>query len=389
MEIGGVAIPQALSANNPTEANERLSKSALYFGVTFLSPFFMLPLLNRIGLKAFKITNKFNSNDSNIIQLSNKHLSGNLKNMRDGIKELANNLKETKQFKAAYLDRFLMMNDNELKLVRKNIIKTKNSVFAADFLMTGVLAGSVPWGVNILTKIFTKRSGFSAEYGMADNSYTNKNAVQFEKNKLKKYLTFIGITSVAAATIPTMVASSLLSKKPQGFLKFIQKHSEKFDYTNGVFMKLLPCFLMDLFGACAGEFLSCRDNYERRDLAVRLSFIMAVFYTADSILNNLGGKLIDSVAKTKLINRAKKGLFGAPIRTLDEIKSLKNIDAKTLNNTKKFAVGMYWSNLILTMLTLGFALPYALNKLLKESVKNDLSNQVQKKKFARMEQTIK
>lgn len=373
MDIGGVAIPQAVMSNNKFEARERISKSTLFFAVTFLSPFLTLPLLNKAGLRAFKITQKA-GNDSQIIQLSNKYLSGNLKNMREGIKELSNNLKGSKYFKNVNFERFLIMDDKKLEIIRKNLIKAKNSVFAADFLLTGILAGSIPWGINHLTKLFTKRTGFSAEYGMSDDSYTNKNAERFEKYKLKRYLTFIGITSAAAIAIPSLVAASLLSKNPNGILKFVRKHSDKFDYTNGIFMKILPCFLMDVFGACTGEFLSCRDDYERRDLAIRLSFILTVFYTADSALNSLNGRLIDSIAKTKLVNKDKKGLFGSPIRTLEEIKNLKNVDLKTLNKTKKFAVGMYWSNLLLTMLALGFALPYVLNKLLRESVKKDLKS---------------
>lgn len=378
MEIGGVAVPQAIMANNKVERKERISKSALFFSSTFLSPFLVLPLLNRAGLRAFKITNKLSKNENQIVQLANKYLDGNLKNMREGIKELSRNLKNTKLFKNADFSRFLKMDDKELETTRRKLIKAKNSIFFTDFMYTGIIAGSIPWGVNQLTKAFTKRSGFSAEYGMANEDYTNKNAEKFEKNKRKRYLGFIATTTSIAAATSLLVASSLLKKNPKGILKNIQKHAGNFDYTNGVSIKLLPCFMIDLFGACVGEYLSCRDNYERRDLAIRLSFIVSVFYMGDQVLNNIGGKIIDSLAKTKIINHEKKGWLGSPVRKLDEINNLKNIDAKTLSRTKKFATGMYWANLGICMATLGFALPYALNKLLKNNVKEDLKNQPKK-----------
>lgn len=375
MEIGGVAVPQAAMANNKVERKERISKSTLFFSSTFLSPFLILPLLNRAGLRAFRITNKLSRNENQIIQLSNKYLDGNLKNMREGIGELSGNLKKAKFFKNTDFSRFLKMDDKELEATRRKLIKAKNSIFFTDFMYTGIIAGSIPWGVNQLTKTFTKRSGFSAEYGMANEDYTNKNAEKFEKNKRKRYLGFIATTTSVAAATSLLVASSLLKKNPKGLLKNVQKHAGNFDYTNGVSIKLLPCFMIDLFGACVGEYLSCRDNYERRDLAIRLSFIVSVFYMGDQVLNNIGGRIIDSLAKTKIINLEKKGWLGSPVRKLDEIKNLKNIDAKTLSRTKKFATGMYWTNLGICMATLGFALPYALNKLLKNNVKEDLKNQ--------------
>lgn len=378
MELGGVAVPQAIMANNDVERKERISKSALFFSATFLSPFLMLPLLNKAGLKAFKISK--NSHENQIIQLSNKYLDGNLTNMKEGIKELSEDLKASKLFKNADFSRFLKMDDKELETVRKKLIKAKNSIFSADFLYTGIIAGAIPWGVNQITKLFTKRSGFSAEYKMADENYTNQNAAEFERNKNKRFLGFLAITTTAAVLTPLLVASSLLKKNPTGILKTIQKHSEKFDYTNGISMKLLPCFLMDALGACVGEYLSCRDSYERRDFAIRGAFILSVFYAGDQALNNLTGKIIDSVAKTKIINTEKKGFFGHPLRSLQEIKNLKNVDAQTLARTKKLATGMYWANLAICMATLGFALPYALNKLLKSSVKDDLKNQTTSQK---------
>lgn len=368
MELGGVAVPQTAMSNNRTEAKERLSKSALFFSVTFLSPFVTIRLLNKGGLKLFKVTKQFNAKDGQIIQLSNNYLKGNLSHMREGIKELGEKLKKRKD---ANFDRILSLDNKELESLRKNLIKTKNTVFGADFLFTGILTGSIPWGVNNLSKKVTKRSGFSAEFAMADDSYTDKKAEKFEKSKLKRYLTFVGITSTVAIAIPGLVASSLISKKPNKLLGAIKKHSEKFDYTDGIFMKLIPCFLMDAFGACVGEFLSCRDDYERRDLAIRLSFILAVFYGGDKVLNNISARLLDKSFKTKLVNRDTEGKFVNKIRSLEEISNLKNIDAKTLNRTKKAAVASYWGNLALTMVTLGFLLPFMLNKLLKNSVENE------------------
>ena len=51
-DIGGFVIPQAIMSNNKDEAVERVFKSMLYFLFTFVSPFFVLPLLNKHFLRS-------------------------------------------------------------------------------------------------------------------------------------------------------------------------------------------------------------------------------------------------------------------------------------------------------------------------------------------------
>lgn len=365
MEIGSVAVPQAAMANNKIEARERLSKSGLFFAATFLSPLLTMPLFNKFSLKTFKVVEKAGENA--IVQLSNKHLTGDLNVMREGIRELKSDLKTKK----VDLDRFLKLDDKGLENVRQNLVKSKNMAFGMDFVCTGVSAGSIPWLVNNVSQEMTQRSGFSAEFGMADSEYTNQKASQHEKNKLKKYLTFIGITTGAAVAIPSLVSSSILKKNPKGIQKLIKDNAQKFDYRKGIYMSILPCFLMDFSGACVGEFFSCRDEFERKDFASRIAFILAAFYGGDKVLNNLSARFIDRTQKTKLVDKSKKSFWGAHVRSLEEINKLKDIDKKTLAKTKKFAVGIYWSTLLATMLAVGIALPKVLNKVLKQRVDND------------------
>lgn len=76
IDIGGCAIPQALMSNNKDEGIERFTMSAIYFCMSILTPFFMLPLLNRHGLSSNGLVKNFKNAEKEIMQVSKKVSDG-------------------------------------------------------------------------------------------------------------------------------------------------------------------------------------------------------------------------------------------------------------------------------------------------------------------------
>lgn len=85
-DLGGFVIPQAIMSNNKDESIERVFKSLLYFGITFVSPLFLLPLINKGALSHFKIVNNFKNDEKKILQVSKKYLTKDGKYLQEGIK---------------------------------------------------------------------------------------------------------------------------------------------------------------------------------------------------------------------------------------------------------------------------------------------------------------
>ncbi len=395
MDLGGVALPQAAMANNHVEAVERSAKSFFYFFVAFMSPFVTLPLSNKFALsKVFKITKNFNSKENEIIQLSYDYLKGSTQHMIKGIKELSQKLTEKdKNFKG--FDTILQKYKGKEELLKEQLVKAKTNVFGSDYLFTGFLMGSNPWIMNELTKKFTGRTGYSGEYEMANDNYTKANAREHEKNKLKKYLTFVGATLAQAILFPLVLKKSLLAKDPKGFLKIIKEKTPSFDYTGGKFMKMLPFFMLTTMCEIPSILLSSRDALEAKDWAIRLSVITAAFFGGDAALNSITGRFMDKFLGTKIIDREKmqKGtviskLF-PPIKRLDDIEKIKGISKDTLNKTKKLGLTMYWGNLGVIMLFLGIGLPKILNAMLKENVESDLKGKEAFDSYSSILQRIK
>ena len=70
-----VDVPFICLANNKIERKERLRRVLVNYTLVFLSPLITLPLTNRLAMKHIaKMTPKFMSKESNLIQLSNKYL---------------------------------------------------------------------------------------------------------------------------------------------------------------------------------------------------------------------------------------------------------------------------------------------------------------------------
>lgn len=387
MDIFGYSIPTALNANNEDEARERIIGSGVYFTIAFLSPLVMMPLFNRFFLKKAGIIDKFSDKGVEIVRLSKKHLVKDSKEMLNGLDELMKDLKThplertRKKFQNVekdfqpILDKF-KGREEELRL---KLLKAHTKIAMGDYISTGTMFVMSCFGVRELTKKLTGRTGFSAEYKMADDDYTKNNAHKHERIKIFKILASAAIMLTGSIAANKYIEKSFLSQSPKGLMNRIKNNAEKFNYTDGKFMKLMPYFLITMIGDMPPYFMSARDKYELRDSMVRQFFCMSVFFGGDAVLSGIFGRILDKIAHTKLINKEElkpKANFWkratAPIYTLEQLRKKTGWDEKLLKRTQKASIAMYWLSLALNILILGTAMPKALNYVLRKSVSKDL-----------------
>ena len=155
-DIGGFVIPQAIMSNNKDESIERVFKSLLYFIFTFVSPFLLLPLVNKYALKSNKIIDNLSGEQKKILEIPKKYLTCGTDKMLEGIKKTAKNLFGDENKFNPTLEKF-----SDKEELRRKLINAHSKILFADFLVTNVLVASIPWLGNALTKYRTKRSGYS------------------------------------------------------------------------------------------------------------------------------------------------------------------------------------------------------------------------------------
>ncbi len=394
VEIFGYATPMALNANNKDEARERIMSSAVYSTIAFLSPCVTLPMFNKILLKKAGITDSISDKGVEIVRLSKKYLVKDSQTMLKGIDELKKDLKEATKNKTR--EKFKNIDKDFQKILdkfpnkevlRTKLLKTHTKIALADYISTGSMFILGTFGYKELTKKLTKRTGFSAEYKMADEDYTKKNAQKHEKNKKTKILLSTVLMLVGSIACNKFIEKSFFKQNTKGAMKWIHNNAEKFDYTDGKFMKILPYFLISLVGDWPSYWMSARDKYELRDSIVRTAASASIFFGGGTILNGLFGRIFDKTLKTRLVNKeninAKSSLLAkatAPIYTLEELRKKTNWDENLLKRTQKIGIGMYWLNLALVILILGIGLPKTLNHVLKNSVNKDIQEKSKQKK---------
>ncbi|MFA7659162.1 MAG: hypothetical protein WCY19_06995 [Candidatus Gastranaerophilaceae bacterium] len=393
MDIFGYAIPTSLNANNKHEARERILGSSIYFAIAFLSPFVTMPLFNKFLLKKAGITEKFGEKGVEIVRLSKEHLIENAQKMKNGLDELIFDLKENPNTSKKTKEKFKNVDKDFQKILdrfpdkevlRTKLLKTHTKIAIADYIITGAMLIATCFGVRELTKKLSGRTGFSAEYKMADEEYTKKNTEKHEKNKLKKIIGSIAIMLAGSIGINKFIEKSFLKEAPKGLMKAIKNNAKNFNYTDGKFMKILPYALITLVGDTPAFLSSSRDKYELRDSSVRLAMCYLIFFGGDAVLNRIAGGLLDKMFNTKIVN--KEGLnekssmwkkMTAPIYSLQDLNKKTDWDTKLIKRTKRAGVGMYWLNLALITLILGTAIPKALNFVLRKSVNKDLNKNPQ------------
>lgn len=152
-DIGGFVIPQAIMSNNKDESVERVFKSLLYFIFTFISPFLLLPFINKYALKSNKILENLSGKEKKIIEVPKKYLTQGTDKMLEGIKKTAQNIFGDENKFNPIIEKF-----TDKEELRKKLINTHTEILFTDFLTTNLMVASIPWLGNALTKYRTKRS---------------------------------------------------------------------------------------------------------------------------------------------------------------------------------------------------------------------------------------
>lgn len=380
LDVGGLAVPQIIMSNNKDEKIERGVMETIYFVSSFMAPYLILPFFNKTFLRRNRIVKDFANNERKIIEVSKEYLARDAKFMVDGIRETAKQIekdaaKEGKIISVAkdfenILTRF-KGRENEL---REKLIKAHEGVLFSDFLTTALMWCATPWASMEVTKLRTKRSGFSATYAMIDEEQSRKNAEKHEREKKKKLLTSAIIGIIPSIIFPKIVTKGLKSSTNN----FIKKHAANFNYTKGIFPSKTIFAAIWILTDYPNTIMSARDKYERRDRFIRNTGQIAVFFGSDFILNNLLGRLSDRFLKTKIMDRTgineTTGFlkrFAMQPKSFSAIEDLKDVTPTILKRTKTVGASLYWVTLLANMAILGFALPSILNKMLRKSVKAD------------------
>lgn len=389
-DMFGCDIPWILMANNKDEKKEKARKLFTVFGIAWLSPFLTLPLSNRIAMKYVgKLTNKFWSNNHKAIHISNEFL----KNTDDMMKELTRLSKKTtsgplemlynKLFKSSYkqeidIETLLKSCNGDKEVLRQRLIKAKNSVLFSDCIFSFGSVGTFPFFNNEITSKNSGQKGFSAEMKMADKSVVEKRAEEYEKNKKHKFLAYLGLVVTMSLGLSLSAFAALYSKKSSKFLDKLRNNSKAFDYTKGIYMSRLPLFIGSLTTQ-VGYMLASRNKTERKDNAIRYGLSDAVFFGGDLLMASLFANLSDRVFKTKLRKDGENTSFFRKI--FPKVKSVKQImdevEIKKIKPVNKhLSAGIFWTNLGLIMITMGYFIPKYVNKMIKSDVNKDNSNTI-------------
>jgi len=354
-DIGGFVIPQAIMSNNKDEAIERVFKSFLYFGFTFLSPFVLLPYINKHSLKFSTKLKNANKDELKILEVSKKYLVKDAQYMKEGFRKTAKAIFNDENKFNSVLERYT---DHEA--LRKDLIGAHSKILRTDFISTNLMVASIPWLGNALTKYRTNRSGYSGTYNLADEEFTRKSAQKHDKSKHLRQLLTLGAALSPGVIIPFALKKGMLVgnyKTGNKITDLFNRNAQKFDYKNAMFMSRATALTMWITSDYIPYQLACRDKYELKDNTIRGGCIGLVFWGGDLVLKKLFAKTSDKLLGTKMINKTDNSVY-----SLKQIKDTK---------TQKAGAALYILNLIMICSLLGFGLPAFLNKILKKNVEKD------------------
>lgn len=401
IDIGGCAIPQAVMSNNKDEGIERFSMSTLYFFMSIVTPFFMLPFLNKRFLSSSGLVKNFKNAEKEIMQISKKYLTKDGKYLAEGIEktglrlDAAKNVKQAKkkniklnlfeeierlkkdgikgEHQTAFeniLERYKGKEDE----LRKKLIGVHKNVFTYDFLTTAWMWCATPYIATGITEKRTNKKGFSAAYGMVDQSKFDEK--KYKADKRKKLA-----VSALIATIPPLIAPKMIMKSMTSKNGALRKYASAFNYTDGMFMSKSIFALMWMLCDYPSQLVGSRDKLEMRDRAIRGASLFTMFFGGDFVINNLIGRAMDKYAGTKIMERkpASENLKGKARfkqffkdfkllpKNFSDLDSL-DAPAKVISKTKKYGTALYWVALLSNCALIGLALPALLNKMLRKSV---------------------
>lgn len=415
VDIGGCALPQALMSNNKDEAIERGSLSALYFVLSIGTPFFMLPFFNKKFLASEGIVKEFKSAEKHIMNVSKHYLTENSSHLVEGIKKEGLRLDALEVVKNAKKQKIQLNLEEEIKKLQDGNIKNKHQkafdgllarfkgkedellkkltkvhekVFKYDFLTTAWMWCAAPYVATGITEKRTNKKGFSAAFGLVDQSKFDEK--KYKADKRKKLL-----TSALIATIPPLIVPKLLMKSITGKNGALRKHASLFNYTDGMFMSKSIFALMWLLCDYPSALVSARDKLERKDRAIRFGALFVMFFGGDFAINNIAGRMLDKVTGTKIMNRPQKSMelkgaervkqffkdFKLLPRNFSDLDKLE-VSPKLINKTRKYGAALYWFSLLSNCGLIGFALPAGLNKMLKKSLQKESAPTINNQGFA-------
>lgn len=384
----GCDIPWVIMSNNNTERKERARKLSAVFILAWLSPFLTLPLSNRFASKYIgKLTNNFWSNNHKVIHISNEFLTDTAKMMPElenlskktsqgPLELLYNKINKKSKYKQELNLYELLKNCNgDKELLRQRIIKAKNAVFFSDCIFSFSSIGLFPFINNEITKKKTGQQGFSAEMKMADKSVVEKRAANYEKSKKNKILAYMGIMTAATLGMSLTGFATLNSKSSNKFIETLKRNANKFDYGKGIYMSRLPLLIGSIMSQI-GNVLAARNNTERKDCFIRYSFGDAVFFGGDLLLASLLYNLSDKVLKTKLTNNKPKDK-SLLRKIFPKVKSIKKVleeveSGKIKHKNKVIASSIFWGNLSIIAVSLGFIIPALVNRMIRKDVQKDV-----------------
>lgn len=386
----GCTIPWLILANNDIERKEKTRRYLINYVIVWLTPFVTLPLSNRFAMKYIgKLTKNFWTNNHKAIHISNEFLKdtdtmmSELTNMSKDIKKnplesVYYNLNPKKKYNSKLdLDQILKSCNGDKEKLRKNIIRSKNAVFISDCIFTFGSGTTVLFANNEITRKQTGQSGFSAEMSMADKDIIEKRAENYEKTKKKKYIAAMGLNIMTAIGMSLAAFATLYSKSPNKIIQILRNKSKFFDYNKGIYMSRLPFFIGN--AAFIGvNLLAARNNTERKDLATRQGIGDAVFFGGDLLLASLFTNMSDRLFGTKLrVDDNKKSKFRKIFPKVKPIKQIiKEVDQGKISGTnKKVAAGIFWTNMLILMVSMGYLIPTAINKMIRRDVEKDVQTQ--------------
>lgn len=380
METFGVEIPYIIMANNKDERVERSFRACFFIIASFLAPLVSMPTLNKMFLKKEGLLE--HPEEKHILQISKEYLAKNEKFMLEGIEKTKEELKNTKKEKfknvSLHFENILKRfpEDKSKEILRQKLIKVHKNVFLADFLIASMCAISVPWVANYLTEKRTKRIGYVGEFKIADSNYTDKMAEKHKKLKKTKIGISVAIPVLVASGLSNMIKKSMLhpEEKLGKIGRYLKRNINMFDYKNAIYMSKMGYLAVMYAGDLPAYMLACRDKHELKMRTTAWAFILVALFGGDFALNNMVGRACDKHLGTQLINRdnvKKSGFFRDFLLDINSFEKLNKM-AKVSPQTKKAALAMYWGNLALTTILMGFGVSAITNSNMKKDVKKDL-----------------
>ncbi|MBR1461609.1 hypothetical protein IJ596_08290 [bacterium] len=380
LDVVSLDAPQVIMANNNQERREKFNKSLFSFALGYLSPLVTLPLTNRFAMKYIgKLTKSFWTNNHKAIHISNKFLKdaepmmAELTRMAKGVKknpfeEIYYKLNSKKQYNPRLnIDELLKSCGGDKEKLRQKLINAKNAVLAFDLLFTSASIGCVGFFNNWQTKRKTKQDGYSAEFYMADKSIVEKRAESYKKKEPLRKAAWLGVLT-ALTLCPLLIKKGLTSQTSNAFNNYIKKIAPRLDYNDGIYMSRLALLLAS-FGIYSGITLASRNQTELKDTSIRSTVSTITYFGGDILIGSILGRLADKYLKTNIINKDIENAF---IRKLiPPTKRLRSLDPRD----KKIGAILYWVNLAMLSVCMGFGIPYLINKMIRHDVEKDVNAQ--------------